>query len=173
MAGAALTSCSDDDNNANTWEDYRQWREDNISWLEDQGNLVDEATGQPYYTKIVAPWAPSAYVLMHWFNDPAENGGVSPMLTSTVTTRYKLHLYDGTLADSSEGQKGGVFTSQLSSLIEGWQIAMMNMHVGDTVQILIPYQSAYGSSSSGSVLPYSALRFNVRLEDIPDYEIRP
>ena len=50
---------------------------------------------------------------------------------------------------------------------------MMNMHVGDTVQILIPYQSAYGSSSSGSVLPYSALRFNVRLEDIPDYEIRP
>ena len=47
------------------------------------------------------------------------------------------------------------------------------MHVGDTVQIIIPYDLAYGQSGSGSIPPYSALRFNMRLMDVPGYEARP
>ena len=61
----------------------------------------------------------------------------------------------------------------MSGVIDGWQIALMNMHVGDTVQIVVPYQSGYGSTSTGKIQPYSALRFNVRLVDIPAYEVRP
>ncbi|MDE7125880.1 MAG: FKBP-type peptidyl-prolyl cis-trans isomerase [Muribaculaceae bacterium] len=47
------------------------------------------------------------------------------------------------------------------------------MRVGDTAEVLIPYSMAYGMSGSGSIPPYSNLRFNVRLVDIVNYETRP
>lgn len=175
MASPALVSCSDDDDsNYNTWETYRQWRTENQEWVAAQEALIDEETGQPYYTKVVPAWAPSTFVLMHWFNDrTATEGNLTPLLTSWITTHYDLYLCDDTEVDSSAELEAGRFTSQLSGLIDGWQIALMNMHVGDTVQIVVPYEAGYGNTSSELIPPYSALRFNLRLVDIPDYEIRP
>jgi FKBP-type peptidyl-prolyl cis-trans isomerase len=111
---------------------------------------------------------------MHWFNDRSETqDNLVPMLTSTVATKYQLFSMDDDKLDSSEGLDDGLFFTKVSSVIDGWQIALMNMHVGDTVQIVIPYQSAYGGISQGRIQPYSALRFNVRLSDIPAYEVQP
>lgn len=169
-----LNSCSKDDSYRDVWEDYRDWRNENLTWLAEQETVIDDKTGEPFYTKVVAPWNPGSYVLFHRFNDPAETAGnLTPMLTSTVTVTYQLHLYNGELADDSKGLKGGVLTSQLSSLISGWHIAMSQMHVGDTVQVVVPYTEGYGAQSSGNVLPYSVLRFNIKLKDIPHYETRP
>ncbi len=95
------------------------------------------------------------------------------MLTSTVSTKYIGRLYDNTPVDSSYNRTDAIFTARVSSLIQGWQMALMNMHVGDTVQMVIPYELGYGSSLTGSIYPYSALRFNMRLADIPYYETRP
>lgn len=170
MFGAA--ACSDDDSKS-TWEAYTEWRETNRTWLAEQEALKGE-DGQPFYTRLTAPWHPGAYILLHQFNDPAETAGnLTPMYTSTVSSYYDLYLYDGKLVNSSSSLTDGLFTSQLSALIDGWQIAMSNMHVGDTVQIVVPYEWAYQDSYTDSIPPYSALRFNLRLVDIPTYEVKP
>lgn len=178
MAALALTcagvsGCSDDDDNASTWETYREWRETNQTWLAQQEALKD-ADGTPFYQKVEAQWHPGAYILLHQFNDPAETAGnLVPMSTSWVSSYYDLYLYNDELVDASANIDGGVFTSQVKSLIQGWQIALANMHVGDTVQIVVPYQWAYKDAYQGDIPPYSALRFNMRLKDIPAYEVRP
>ena len=56
-------------------------------------------------------------------------------------------------------------------MIAGWKLAVQNMHVGDSVEVLIPYAQAYGTKSNGVIKPYTALRFNLRLVDIPYYEL--
>ena len=175
MAVCGFTGCnSDDDDDTNVWEVYRNWRDTNNRWVEEQSQLMEADGVTPYYQRIVPSWKPNRYVLMHWFNDRAETqGNLVPMETSTVSTKYQLFDIDGNKLDSSEGNDGGLFNTRVSGVIDGWQIALMNMHVGDTVQIVVPYQSGYGSTSTGEIQPYSALRFNVRLVDIPAYEVRP
>lgn len=168
-----LTACSSDDDDDNTWEDYREWREANKTWFAEQSDKLDE-NGEPFYEKVAPDWAGGEYILMHWFNDRTETAGnLVPLLTSSVSTRYIGRLYDNTPVDSSYNRTDAIYTARVSNLIEGWQMALMNMHVGDTVQVVIPYDLGYGSSQSGSVYPYSALRFNMRLVDIPYYEARP
>ena len=45
------------------------------------------------------------------------------------------------------------------------------MYVGDSAEIICPYNMAYGESYVSSLIqPYSALRFNVRLVDVYAYE---
>lgn len=45
------------------------------------------------------------------------------------------------------------------------------MRVGDSAQVVIPYLEGYGVSGSGSILPFTTLVFNIKLVDIPAYEI--
>ncbi len=171
IAGA----CNDKDDDTEALEAYAQWREANDKWLAEEEALTD-ADGNPFYEKVYASkWAPRQYVLMHWFNDRSETAGnLTPLVTSTVSTRYKLHLYNDTPADSSMLNPSGVFNSEVGSLINGWQLALQNMKVGDSVQIIVPYVMGYGASTSlASIPPFSVLRFNMRLVDIPAYEVRP
>ena len=50
-------------------------------------------------------------------------------------------------------------------------IALTHMHVGDSCTVIIPYQQGYGSTKrSSTLLPYSALKFDVRLVDIYKYK---
>lgn len=174
-AGAALfqSACSDN-NNEQLWDQYAEWRNANISWIEAQAKRTN-ADGTPYYTKVVAPWDVSAYVLMHTIDGPHTDNLV-PLSTSTTDVRYHLHLYDGTPVDSSTNIKtygDGIFRSRLNDdgLIAGWKLAVQNMHADDSVEVLIPYAQAYGTQSLGVIKPYSALRFNLRLVDIPFYEL--
>ena len=44
------------------------------------------------------------------------------------------------------------------------------MYVGERWMVYIPWQSAYGSSSTGSIPGYSALAFDIQLEDVVDDE---
>jgi FKBP-type peptidyl-prolyl cis-trans isomerase FklB len=174
-AMAMLTACSSDD--SDTWDDYAEWREANISWLEEQAALTD-SKGQPIYTKVTPTWNSNAYVLMRWFNDTTANrDNLRPLLTSTVDVKYYGRLYNDQPFDSSYARTvpaDSIYRCQISSTIGGWIIAMERMHVGDSVEVLIPYQQAYGSQSSGSyILPYSALRFNIKLVDVAGEYIKP
>lgn len=172
MAAVSLASCNKDDDD-NTWETYREWRETNRNWFAGQESVLDKE-GNLFYEKVAPVWSPDEYILMHWFNDRSETAGnLVPLLTSTVSTCYIGRLYNDVPVDSSYKQVDALFNSQVSKLIEGWQIALMSMHVGDSVQIVIPYSLGYGSTLTGSIPPYSALRFNMSLKDIPAYEVRP
>lgn len=175
MALCAVPACSDDDSSTLS-EAYKDWREKNAAWLAEQQARTN-ADGTPYFKSIIPAWDPTAYVLIHYFNDRAETeGNLSPMYTSTVDTRYHLSYYEGTAIDSSSlmtTNGPGIFRTQLTSVIPGWVIAMEDMRVGDTAEVLVPYQQGYGTSTTSGILPYSALKFNVRLVDIVDYEKNP
>ncbi len=168
LAIIAIHSCGLSEEES-TWDTYADWRNDNLEWLEAQKTLKN-ADGTYFYTKVQPTYEGSNYVLMHFFEDPSLNAGnLQPLYTSAATVNYTVRLYDGTLIDSAAN-----FTNALNDgLIDGWAIALQQMHVGDTAQVVMPYQVAYGSTGSGSIYPYSALTFNIRLVDIANYETRP
>lgn len=177
LSAPIFTACNDDDS-SKTDANYAAWNKANQAWLDEQQNRLDE-NGKAYYKKVVPTWNSSAYVLIHQFNDPEETkDNLVPLLTSTVDVRYRVTLYDGTPIDSSStitSPVPGALRTQLNSsgLISGWKIALTHMHVGDTCEIIIPYAQAYGITGLNTVKPYSNLVFNMRLLDIPYYEVKP
>lgn len=174
-AAAVLPSCNkDDDDNNYDLSTYYDWRDHNEAWLESMKNRRNP-DGTPYYEAFVPIWNPKAYVLMHFFNDRAETAGnLTPLYTSVVDVRYIGYDCDDEPFDSSTlvndyGQLG-VQRFACNQTIQGWSIAMENMHVGDTAEIIVPWGVAYGTSLTANIKPYSSLRFNIRLVDIYSYE---
>jgi FKBP-type peptidyl-prolyl cis-trans isomerase FklB len=178
MLGALLalgaTACSSTSSSEeDTWKEYTAWRDLNKAWFSLQGDKVDE-NGDAYYESITTDYYPNNNILVHWFNDRSETANnLVPLVTSTVSTCYYGRLYDDTPVDSSYTQTDAIYTSEITNFIKGWQIVLQNMHVGDSVEVVIPYQLGYGTTITGSIPPYSMLKFNMRLVDIPYYQARP
>lgn len=179
LVGAAalgiVSSCSNDDN-SNVWDDYADYREANEAFMAEQEALTD-AAGKPVYTKVIPTWNKNAYVLMRWFNDTtATAGNLRPLYTSTVDVKYYGRTYDNEPFDSSYmslSPADSVVRFSLNSVITGWAIAMERMHVGDTVEVVVPYSFAYGATSQSSIKPFSALKFNIKLVNIAGEYVRP
>jgi FKBP-type peptidyl-prolyl cis-trans isomerase FklB len=169
----ATASCSSDDDNATTWDAYAEYREANVTWVAEKEATLN-ADGSKFYERLEPTWNPNNYILIHWFNDRSETAGnLRPLLTSSVRARYIGRNYLGVVFDADSTSEEGTEFS-VSSVIDGWQTALQYMNVGDTVEIVLPYQQAYGSSTvSDDILPYSALQFNMRLTDVSSYEVRP
>ncbi len=149
------------------WDEYKEWRTANDEWLR-------EATISGRYTRIAPKWNKNINVLIRWENDTTKtSGNYVPLYTSSVTIKYKGWLMDGTAFDSSYSYTDSVRTMQCKDFVPGLIAAMEVMHVGDKVEMILPYTAAYGSSSYGDVPPYSCLRFEIELRDIPKYELRP
>lgn len=179
VASAAFTACNDDDDDkvdsSDYWNRYRDNREKCEAFYQEQKNLTNP-DGSKYYEVLNPLWDNGAEILIHWFNDRSKTAAnLTPMLTSTVTVGYKGWLIDGVGFDSSYTSLGSTASFTLSDdLIDGWKIALCNMHVGDSVRIVLPYQQGYGVlGRSPSILPYSTLLFDINLVDIPYYEVRP
>lgn len=151
----------------------KAWRARNDAYMIEQAARTD-AQGQPYYTRINCPWDPDGYVLMRWHNDRTKTSeGITPMSTSTVDVIYRVGNIDGLGIDSSYYRTtpaDSVYRSVLNTNIQGWQIALTQMHVGDTCTVVIPYDQAYGINSKGSIAAYSDLIFDVKLVGIPGWE---
>ncbi|MFN5985763.1 MAG: FKBP-type peptidyl-prolyl cis-trans isomerase, partial [Chitinophagaceae bacterium] len=58
--------------------------------------------------------------------------GTKPSVSSTSTVTYKGKLLNGTQFDA------GTITYPLSSLIQGWQIAVPKIAPGGSMKVLIP-----------------------------------
>lgn len=52
---------------------------------------------------------------------------------------------------------------RLNEVIEGWQIALQRMHIGDHWIVYIPYTMGYGTRTSGPIPAFSTLIFEVQL----------
>ena len=161
-----MTSCMDNDDS--TWEQYREWREYNQSWLLEELTRTN-ADGTSYYTQCIMPTDPQAVIYMHRIGE-SNSEALQPLFTSTTKVNYTLKLANDSVLD-----KATDFVSQLSStsLITGWSLAVMQLHVGDTAQFILPYNVGYGSIGSTNILPYTNLQFNIRLVDIEGFEVRP
>ena len=175
MAGAFVTACSDDDDQT-VWENYADWRELNNQWVADMQALRNP-DGTPYYSQLIPEWNPGAFILIHYFNDRRETeGNLSPLYTSTVDVTYVGRDCEGAGFDSStlvnSYGRPGVMRFSCNQVIQGWSIALQDMRVGDTCEIIVPYGAAYGASSNAALKPYSSLKFNMRLVDICNYETK-
>lgn len=159
-ATCVLSSCLGSD-----VEDYQEWREQNDRWLD----TVD-LTG---YNKVTASWAPYHEVYMKWYNDRRLTAdSLSPLSTSTISVKYELENIEGTMISTSYKSNGdSLFTTVVNrSTIIGFQMAVMNMNVGDSVSVIIPYTAGYGKNGQGAVLPYSNLVYRIKLVSIPALE---
>lgn len=110
--------------------------------------------------------------------------GRRPLYTETVSAYYYGTLITGDKFDgnftgysavdrqelNAEDKKPTEFDAPaefaVSGVITGWTAALQLMRTGERWMLYIPYQSAYGTSGSGSIPCYSALAFDIILDDI-------
>ena len=84
-----------------------------------------------------------------------------PTRRSIVTVHYTGWTINGKKFDSSRG--GTPIAMRLSDLIDGWIVAMQQMHVGDQWEIYIPAEMGYGKYSQPGIPGGSTLIFEVEL----------
>lgn len=179
--GAGTSSCNSDDEDdraqkqqSQIWDKYADWRAKNNAFFASQRDSLD-ADGKLFYDVLYPAWNPQAEILIHYFNDRAETAeNLQPLLTSTCDVIYYARQSDGTPADSSYAMTSygrAIARFKPQRTIQGFAIALMDMHVGDSVQIVVPYTLGYGSSTNYSFPPFTTLVYNLRLVDIPYYEI--
>ena len=68
-----------------------------------------------------------------------------PTVRSIITAHYTGRTIDGKQFDSSRG--GVPLACRLCDLIEGWIIAIQQMHIGDKWELYIPAEMVYGKFS--------------------------
>ncbi|MBD5254913.1 MAG: hypothetical protein HDS53_02365 [Barnesiella sp.] len=166
---ATVASCGD---SGNSWTEYEEWRNANIEWYLAQKDRKNP-DGTPYYKELNPSWYTNSGVLIHYFNDRKQTeGNLSPLITSQVSVKYKGELYNGSVFDSTAvATSDSVRTFTLSGTVIGWKVALTDMHVGDTCEVVLPYTMGYGAAGNTSISPYSSLKFGIKLVDIPAYEI--
>ncbi len=92
-------------------------------------------------------------------------GTLSPQLGSVISVHYRGTMIDGREFDSTLNSPCPA-TFRLREVIEGWQIAMQQMHVGDKWRIYIPASLGYGNRTIDNIRGGSTLIFEVELLSI-------
>jgi len=179
----AVTSCEETDG---VVDPYFNWQERNELYIDSIARVANANLGNE-----VGQWKA---VHTYKFNPPINDlnpdvrdyvycrilekgtGTVKPLFTDTVDVHYRgklIPLYDGSevvFDQSYAGDLNGdiaVYASfQVNGLIEGWTTILQHMVVGDRWEIHVPYQLGYGIYGSGDIPGYSALVFDVQLDDI-------
>ena len=148
---------------------YSDWKKQNEEYVQKMEDLTEN--GEKVYTKFAPEWAPGDFVLIKWHNDRSlTEKNLKPLSNSTVNIKYEMEDIDGNYLGDSYSVTDSVYQSMPNQNIIGMWIALTNMHVGDSVTMVIPASSGYGASSAGSILPYSALIYHVKMKDVPKYD---
>ncbi len=142
-----------------------QWRRRNEKAFSDYEN-------NSKYKKVTTDGS-LPYVFVKWIKKG--EGKEHPIETSRVVVHYAMYLLiptstketpvDGNF-DQEKGLRLSLNRGGTNKAITGVQIAMQNMVVGDHAEVIIPWYLAYGAKSTSGVPAYSALRYEVRLDEI-------
>jgi FKBP-type peptidyl-prolyl cis-trans isomerase len=100
-----------------------------------------------------------------WRRVEGDGAGPRPTVADTVTLHYVGTLVDGTEFDSSV-RRGQPATFPLGGLIPAWQLAVPMMAVGDTIEIAVPADMAYGPIGRGPIPGNATLLFRIELLEI-------
>ncbi|MCC6918935.1 MAG: FKBP-type peptidyl-prolyl cis-trans isomerase [Alphaproteobacteria bacterium] len=92
----------------------------------------------------------------------AVEAGRRPAPDDEVTVNYRGSFIDGTEFDSSFARNAPA-TFNLSGLIAGWVEGIPLMKEGESFQLVLPYDLAYGAAGRGSIPPRQTLVFQVDL----------
>jgi FKBP-type peptidyl-prolyl cis-trans isomerase len=94
--------------------------------------------------------------------------GAAPAPGDTVVVHYTGWLTNGQKFDSSKDRQQP-FEVEVGRgrVIEGWDVTLAQMRVGDHVRVTIPSELAYGSRSPGAGIPPNAtLVFEIEMLDV-------
>ena len=94
-----------------------------------------------------------------------KGAGVQAEVSKRVTVHYEGRLEDGTIFDASK-PRGQPFSFTIGSgqVIEGWELGVAGMKVGEQRRLTIPPNLAYGKNGAGDVIPPNAtLVFDIEL----------
>ena len=128
-------------------KDKKEYAEKNKVWLEEKAQEpgIEALDGGVYYRVI----------------KPGNADGRTPDRNSVVTVHYTGKTINGKKFDSSLGGIAPAF--RLKDLIEGWIIALQQMHVGDKWELYIPADKGYGRFSQPGIPGGSTLIFEIEL----------
>ncbi|MDE6479468.1 MAG: FKBP-type peptidyl-prolyl cis-trans isomerase [Muribaculaceae bacterium] len=128
-------------------KEKKEYAEKNKAWLEEKAHEtgVQALDGGVYYRVIKSGNA----------------DGRTPDRNSVVTAHYTGKTINGKQFDSSLGGVAPAF--RLKDLIEGWIIALQQMHVGDKWELYIPADKGYGKFSQPGIPGGSTLIFEIEL----------
>ncbi|RYY24426.1 MAG: FKBP-type peptidyl-prolyl cis-trans isomerase [Sphingomonadales bacterium] len=111
--------------------------------------------------KVTDGWQTAAGGV-RWRRIKGDGTGKHPTVADTVTLHYAGTLTTGLEFDSSY-KRGEPATFPLSDLIEGWQIAVPLMGVGDVFEIAVPAEVGYGPITRGEIPGGATLFFKIEL----------
>ena len=171
-----LISCEeDDDDDEDTSAEYENWQQRNDEMLE-LWAADPELQKYKNYALNESATAGNSDCIYVKVLESGTGESVTPFLTDTVRIAYRGRLIpsktypEGFVFDQSylhDFRWATAYAAQGTSWIPGIQTALLKMHVGDRWLIHVPYQLAYGSSTSNSSIPaYSNLVFDVALYDV-------
>lgn len=98
-------------------------------------------------------------------------GSTNPLSTDHVKVNYKGSTKDGTVFDKTYTGDSPLtdatavpVTFYANQLVYGWTVNLTQMKAGEIRRIILPSELGYGGTGSGtSILPYSALKFDIQL----------
>ena len=177
-----FASCSEEDDST---EEFVNWQSVNVTY---GNNLYNEAKAKqeggdnswkviPMYSYANASSVPAEKCIVVHINENGTGDGC-PLQKDTVRVHYRGHLLpsttytDGFQFDSSWVGDFNPETAlpakmAVSAVIDGWQTALQQMHIGDDWDVYVPYQLGYGTTqnSKSSIPAYSTLIFRIVLVD--------
>ena len=125
----------------------REYAAANKKWLEEKAKEEGVmALPQGIYYKVLSE---------------GDQTSAQPTVRSIITAHYTGRTINGKKFDSSRG--GVPLACRLCDLIEGWIIAIQQMHVGDKWELYIPAEMGYGKFSQPGIPGGSTLIFEIEL----------
>ncbi len=86
-----------------------------------------------------------------------------PTRTSEVEAIYRGTFLSGEQFDSSNGAPRSFF---LNNVIRGWTEGLQLIGKGGSMTLFVPYELGYGAAGTGTIPPFSVLRFEVELVEV-------
>lgn len=184
-----FSSCAED---TPTADPYENWQARNEHYIDSiaavattnaSGNwervLNYKLQSQNQGTSLGGDFDVNQYVYMEVL-EPAEEGGIAPLFTDSVSVYYRGELINGEVFDQSytgdldtEVHEPTTFALQATTtngltdgLIVGRVTALQQMKEGMRVRLYIPANLGYGSQSKTSIPAYSTLIFDLKLEKV-------
>ncbi len=157
---------------------YDNWRTRNEAFVDSLANIYATTPDKGGLGRVELITYPGSYIYYTEIEAANDVNSESPKYNDFVKVYYKgtniLGEYfdgnftgDNPVINGDDPSVGDSSTTvfQVNSVITGWTEILQKMKVGERWKVYIPWEYAYGSSGSGSVLGYSSLVFDITLLD--------
>lgn len=111
--------------------------------------------------------APPTELVVERLAPPADADAPKAAAGDAVLVHYEGRAWsNGEVFDSSAGRDPIGFTVGVGQVIEGWDLGIAGLQVGERARLIIPPDLAYGASGVGPIGPNETLIFEVELVEI-------